>query len=157
MNSITVHKPFISLIDKRDIQNTLQVVLAELGLDPSKTLNVVIGDDQLLQNLNLNYLGNNRPTDVLSFEATEIDPDTGAPNLGDILISYPTAERQAIQAGHPVRNEIILLLTHGILHLAGLDHDTSASKKEMWEKQRELLKKMNVEINRISGDEDFHD
>ncbi len=157
MISVTIHKPFVKLIDKNEIKTTVKMVLSEMQIDPSKAINVVIGDDQLLQELNLAYLGNDRPTDVLSFEATEIDPASGEPNLGDILISYPTAERQANQAGHPVVNEIILLLTHGLLHLVGFDHDTSANKKIMWHKQSILLEKMKVEINRISGDEEFHD
>lgn len=157
MISVTIHKPFISIIDKIEIKTIVRIVLSELAIDPAKAVNVVIGDDRLLHDLNLNYLGKDRPTDVLSFEATEVDPNTGETNLGDILISYPTAERQANQAGHPVRNEILLLLTHGLLHLAGFDHDTPTSKKEMWQKQSTLLGKMNVEINRISGDEDFHD
>lgn len=157
MISITVNKPFIGLIDKKEVKSIILAVLREMPINANKSVNVVIGDDTLLQELNRDYLGHDRPTDVLSFEATEIDPATGETNLGDVIISYPTAERQAILAGHPVRNEILLLLIHGLLHLAGFDHDSPMEKKEMWHKQGALLESMHVEIKRISGDENFHD
>lgn len=157
MITITVNKPFVGLIDKKEVINTIQTVIREMSIKANKSVNVVFGDDTLLQQLNRDYLGHDNPTDVLSFEATELDPATGETNLGDVIISYPTAEKQAVLAGHPVRSEILLLLVHGLLHLAGFDHDSPAAKKEMWQKQGALLETMNVEIKRISGDEDFHD
>jgi probable rRNA maturation factor len=117
----------------------------------------MIGSDSFLQKLNLHYLGYNQPTDVLSFESHEINPETGSLTLGDIALSYPAAEKQALKAGHPVENEIILLLVHGILHLSGYDHRSKSEKQEMWQKQQSILDTLGVKINRISGDEEFHD
>lgn len=125
--------------------------------DQENDLSILIDSDLALQKLNKLYLGYDQPTDVLSFESNEVNPETGRISLGDIAISFPTAEKQALEAGHPVVNEIILLLIHGILHLSGYDHNTKTEKKEMWQKQQNILDKLGIKINRISGDEEFHD
>ena len=85
-------------------------------------LSIVITDDAKLQELNRQYLGSDMPTDVLSFPAEETDPDSGEIYLGDILISLPRASEQASAGGHPVEDELQLLVVHGALHLLGHDH-----------------------------------
>ena len=102
-------------------------------------LSVIVDDDSLLHELNLEYRGIDKPTDVLSFESHIIDPETGVENLGDILISYETAQKQAKEAEHAIEDEIRVLLIHGILHLSGYDHDNQQNKREMWDKQSELI------------------
>jgi probable rRNA maturation factor len=87
----------------------------------------------------LKHEGQAAPTDVLSFPAGDIDPDTGEPYLGDVLISFPRAEAQVKSAGHPVEEEIQLLVTHGILHLLGYDHAEPEAKERMWCAQEEIL------------------
>ncbi|MDP3450214.1 MAG: rRNA maturation RNase YbeY, partial [Anaerolineaceae bacterium] len=113
--------------------------------------------DAVLKKLNKLYRGINQPTDVLSFESDEINPETGFSTLGDIAISYPTAQKQALEANHPVENEVILLLIHAILHLSGYDHSTKEEKEEMWSEQQAVLDHIGIKINRIAGDEEFHD
>ena len=103
------------------------------------------------------FRGFDETTDVLSFESGEIDPETGHRYLGDIAISIQAAERQSLEAGHPLQNEMVLLITHAILHLIGYDHNTPDEKKAMWAKQQAVLDTLHVRINRISGDENFHD
>src|SRR5512141_671466 len=85
-------------------------------------LSIILADDARLHELNLNYLGVDAPTDVLSFPASETDPETGARYLGDILISVPRAQEQADAAGHDLAGEVQLLVVHGVLHLLGYDH-----------------------------------
>ncbi len=107
--------------------------MAEAGIS------IVLTDDEKLRNLNREYLGIDSPTDVLSFPASESDPDTGANYLGDILISIPRAKAQALEAGHALRDELQLLVVHGVLHLLGHDHAVARDKESMWQAQTDIL------------------
>jgi probable rRNA maturation factor len=102
-------------------------------------LSIVLTDNEHLQELNLNYLGIDAPTDVLSFPASETDPESGARYIGDILISIPRAQSQAEAAGHPLASEVQLLVVHGLLHLLGHDHAGPEEKARMWKAQAEIL------------------
>jgi probable rRNA maturation factor len=102
-------------------------------------LSIILTNDARLHELNLNYLGVDAPTDVLSFPASETDPETGARYLGDILISMPRAQEQANTAGHPLESEVQLLVVHGVLHLLGHDHAEAEEKSRMWKAQAEIL------------------
>jgi probable rRNA maturation factor len=102
-------------------------------------LSIILTDDARLHELNLNYLGVDSPTDVLSFPASETDPETGARYIGDILISVPRARSQAESAGHPLESEVQLLIVHGVLHLLGHDHAEAEDKARMWKAQAEIL------------------
>ncbi len=108
-------------------------------------ITVVLTDDAQLHELNRDYLGVDAPTDVLSFPASETDPETGAPYLGDILISIPRAGTQALAAGHPLESEVQLLVVHGVLHLLGYDHAEPEEKSKMWKAQDETLKLLGLE------------
>lgn len=107
-------------------------------------LTVVLTDDAQLQELNRDFLGIDAPTDVLSFPASETDPDSGAAYLGDVLISVPRAEAQARQAGHPLEAEIQLLVVHGVLHLLGHDHAETGERARMWAAQAEILQRLGL-------------
>ena len=102
-------------------------------------LSIVLTDNEHLQELNLNYLGIDAPTDVLSFPASETDPETGARYIGDILISIPRARAQAEAAGHALESEVQLLVIHGVLHLLGHDHAEPEEKSRMWKAQAEIF------------------
>jgi probable rRNA maturation factor len=102
-------------------------------------LSIVLTDDAQLHGLNRDYLGIDAPTDVLSFPASETDPETDRRYLGDILISVMRAEEQARAAGHPLETEAQLLTVHGTLHLLGFDHAAAADKARMWKAQAEVL------------------
>ncbi len=106
---------------------------------PDSELTIVLTDDARLKELNRDYLGIDAPTDVLSFPASETDPETGARYIGDILISIPRAKSQAKAAGHPLESEVQLLVVHGVLHLLGHDHADAEEKARMWKAQREIL------------------
>ena len=107
-------------------------------------LSIVLTDNEHLQELNLNYLGIDAPTDVLSFPASETDPESGARYIGDILISIPRAQSQADAAGHPLESEVQLLVVHGVLHLLGHDHAEPDDKARMWKAQAEILKSLGL-------------
>ncbi len=107
-------------------------------------LSVVFTDDSQLQQLNREYLGIDAPTDVLSFPASETDPESGGAYLGDILISVPRAAQQAEAAGHPLSSEVQLLVVHGVLHLLGYDHATVQEKSRMWSAQGTILESIGL-------------
>lgn len=131
------------------LQRIVQVVEATLrhgGVSHGEVTLVVAGDD-LLQQLNHTYREIDAPTDVLSFPAhddTEDQPPfVSAPEalnyLGDVVISFPTAERQAGAAGHSVADELCLLAVHGVLHLLGYDHTSAEEEADMWARQAQIL------------------
>lgn len=101
-------------------------------------LTVILSDDRHIQDLNRQYLNEDRPTDVLSFPMDGGEDDV-LPTmlLGDIVISVDTARRQAEEMGHSLRTECRILLVHALLHLFGYDHDKS---DEDWERMAELEK-----------------
>ena len=119
------------------IERAAQAVLAHESAEGDIT--VLLADNPRLQELNRDYLGIDAPTDVLSFPASETDPETGAHYLGDILISIPRAEEQAQSGGHPLEAELQLLVVHGVLHLLGYDHAEAGQKTKMWKVQAEIL------------------
>src|SRR5512140_2578059 len=121
------------------LQHAANVALEHQSQSLDSELSIILSDDTRLHELNLNYLGVDAPTDVLSFPASETDPETGARYLGDILISIPRAQSQADAAGHPLDSEVQLLVVHGVLHLLGHDHAEPEEKARMWNAQSEIL------------------
>ena len=100
------------------------------GVADGVALTVLTTDDETLQDLNSRFLGIDAPTDVLAFpEAAEAPLGEGeTPSLGEIAISVPTAVRQALELNHPLADELAHLLTHGILHLCGYDHEAGGEE-----------------------------
>ncbi|TVQ53186.1 MAG: rRNA maturation RNase YbeY [Spirulina sp. DLM2.Bin59] len=101
-------------------------------------------DDAEMQQYNAQYRGIDRPTDVLAFAALEqgfLPPlPPGEPlDLGDVIISVETAQRQAIAQGHSLEQELIWLASHGVLHLLGWDHPDELQLAAMLAKQTELI------------------
>lgn len=121
------------------LERTARAVLTHQKQSPDADLSIVLTDDARLKRLNRDYLGIDAPTDVLSFPASESDPQTGSPYLGDVLISIPRAKAQARVAGHALEAEVQLLVVHGVLHLLGHDHAEAKEKKKMWKAQAEIL------------------
>jgi probable rRNA maturation factor len=119
------------------IERAAQAALAHESAEGD--ISVVLADNPRLRELNREYLGIDAPTDVLSFPASETNPETGAHYLGDILISVPRAEEQAQSAGHALEAEVQLLVVHGVLHLLGYDHAEAKEKAKMWKAQAEIL------------------
>lgn len=124
---------------KRLLERAARAALTHQKRSPDADLSIVLTDNARLQRLNRDYLGIDAPTDVLSFPASESDPVTGSPYLGDILISIPRARAQAKTAGHALESEAQLLVVHGVLHLLGHDHAKPKEKAKMWKAQAEIL------------------
>lgn len=114
-------------------------------------LSVVVTTDDEIQDLNRQYAGEDRPTDVLSFSQEEGEAFISAPDeprhLGDVIISLETAARQAAEAGHDLDAEMAHLLAHGVLHLLGYDHAEAAEEREMRERERAVLAKAGIEAH----------
>jgi probable rRNA maturation factor len=110
---------------------------ADAGLDADVT--VMLSDDLRMQEINRQFLGIDAPTDVLAFPGGDIDPDTQAVYLGDIVISYPRALAQSSSVRHTVQDELQLLAVHGMLHLLGYDHAEPQDRAVMWAAQAEIL------------------
>ncbi len=123
-------------------RTALETLQQQSVLDADLTL--VVSDDDAIRELNRNFLGNDSPTDVLSFPANEMDPETGRRYLGDVIISLPRAREQAEGAGHPVEAELQLLVIHGVLHLLGYDHAEAEEKALMWAAQAQVLERIGM-------------
>lgn len=134
------------LIESNLLQRSAQEALKVAGSPLESELTIVLSDDAQLQALNLQYLGIDAPTDVLSFPANETDPDSGEIYLGDILISYPRAQAQASASGHSLQDELQLLVVHGVLHLLGYDHSDETEQARMWSIQAEILRHLGSSI-----------
>jgi probable rRNA maturation factor len=105
---------------------------------------VVVTDEQGIRELNRDFLGRDKVTDVLAF-ATQEDggPFVPAPEagkyLGDVIVCYPRAVQQALEQDHSVHEELALLVVHGVLHLLGYDHASEEEQAAMWALQDEIL------------------
>ncbi len=149
MINLMIEDIFEQKINPESIERAVYATLQDQSPDSEFDLSIVIDTDERIQELNNEYRGINAPTDVLSFSSEEIDPDTGNQYIGDIIISYPRAEQQALAAGHPVQNELQLLVVHGVLHLLGFDHSEEEEKQEMWSIQANILNKIGTHLNRL--------
>lgn len=98
-------------------------------------------DDPQITKLNKTYLNRNRPTDIIAFSQIEGDfSQLNAHLLGDLVISLETAQRNAEEDHATLKDEMVFLLIHGILHLLGYDHEGSVKQaREMEAKQAEVL------------------
>jgi probable rRNA maturation factor len=121
---------------------------ARLAVGLTGQVEVLLADDPTLRRLNKSFRGKNKPTDVLSFPTPDEIADTHA---GDLAISLETAARQAATYGHSLRDEVRILLLHGLLHLSGLDHETDNGQMAAREaKLRTKLKLSNTLIERTT-------
>ena len=107
---------------------------------PELELSLTLLDDAAMQELNRDWLGHDRPTDVIAFALGEGEAEP----LGDVYIGVERAIEQAAEAGVPVREELVRFAVHGTLHVLGYDHDEGAARQngEMWRRQEELVKRI---------------
>lgn len=145
----------------------LQKQVVEACLDyescPYETeVNILLTGDEQIRQINQEFRGIDRPTDVLSFPSIEYDnpgdfsnledavmdyfhPETGELILGDIVISVERANSQAKEYGHSLRREIAFLTAHSMFHLFGYDHMEENERIKMEEKQNHVLDKLNIQ------------
>lgn len=109
------------------VRRCCNATLVNEKFEGSAEVNVTFVDDAQIKELNEQYRHKNAPTDVLSFPMGEnrkfdLNPDTGAFVLGDVVISLETASLQAEKYGHSLQQEVAFLTVHSMLHILGYDH-----------------------------------
>lgn len=131
-------------VDEQRIQRLAVHALDEMHIHPDADLAIVFVDEPAMEVLHIQWMDEPGPTDVLSFPMDELRPGsevdiTPAGLLGDIVVCPSVAIAQAATAGHEPINEMLLLTTHGILHLLGFDHAEPDEEKAMFALQRQIL------------------
>lgn len=147
-----VEKQLKSQALKSQIRKTAKKLLSALGSEAVE-LSILLTDDSEMQELNKTYRGKDKTTDVLSFclaegEGVEFSGD----QLGDVVISIPTAAAQAESLGTGLHEELLRLLIHGVLHLHGFEHESvpESVAKEMQEKEEQLYSLLLPEITQAN-------
>lgn len=144
-----------------EVRRIARQVLAAAEIAPAVEVEVVLADDDTVHDLNRLYRGKDEATDVLSFAAHEgeafLHAPGEAPSLGEVIVSVPFVERQVASiagggAGVTVEGQLAHLLVHGLLHLAGLDHEQGeAEEAAMRAKEEALLQALGYEGRYVHG------
>ena len=122
--------------DSERAAGLIRRILADGGVRRG-VMEVTVVDDPAIHRLNAQFLGHDRPTDVLAFE---MESDPGAALLeGSVVVSDETALSRAGDYGWPAENELLLYVVHGVLHLVGYDDHAPDDEKLMRAKEREYL------------------
>jgi probable rRNA maturation factor len=130
--------------DEESLVRISRFILERLYVHPQTELSIILADAEAMAKLHVEWMDEPGPTDVLSFPMDELRPGSAdrpspAGLLGDIVLCPQVAEEQARAAGHSTAEELLLLTTHGVLHLLGYDHAEPEEYEEMFSLQRELL------------------
>ncbi|MBC8264517.1 MAG: rRNA maturation RNase YbeY [Anaerolineales bacterium] len=143
---IQVASRFRAEVDEESLHRVAAEVLWQEEVAEETELSLIITDDETIRELNHRFRGVDAPTDVLAFGAGTAEHFVSAPEsppyLGDVVISYQRALAQAEEFGHTVTEELKLLLTHGILHLLGYDHQEETEAQKMKEREEATLAKV---------------
>jgi len=130
--------------DELELVSLAKYVIGEMKVHPQADLCIKLVDEPAMETLHLQWMDLPGPTDVMSFPMDELrpgredkEPEDGV--LGDIVLCPSVAAKQAAEAGHAAEEELLLLTTHGLLHLLGFDHAEPDEEREMFELQRQLL------------------
>ncbi|HEV7955831.1 MAG: ybeY [Microbacteriaceae bacterium] len=131
-------------VDEAALQRLATFALDQLHVHPDADLAMLLVDEAAMEQLHVQWMDEPGPTDVLSFPMDELRPGTDefqtpAGLLGDIVLCPQVAIAQAETAGHSPLEEMLMLTTHGLLHLLGFDHAEPNEEKEMFALQREIL------------------
>lgn len=131
-------------LDELELVSCAKYVMQQMRVHPGADLCIRLVDEPAMEVLHVQWMDLPGPTDVMSFPMDELrpgregaEPEEGV--LGDIVLCPSVAAKQAAEAGHATEEELLLLTTHGILHLLGYDHAEPEEEKEMFELQRQLL------------------
>ena len=135
------------------VRRCCHAVLVQENFEGSAEISVTFVDDEQIKELNKKHRDIDKSTDVLSFPLGEngkydVNPETGAKILGDIVISMETAVRQAEEYGHPLQREVAFLTVHSMLHLLGYDHVNGGLEAvHMREKEEAVLTQLGLKRN----------
>jgi len=133
-------------VDESLIEGLIKATSEKLGISDS-LVEIILIDDEKIHEINKQYRGVDRPTDVISFAFQDMEDITisNITNLGEIYISLDKVKSQAKEYGHSERRELGFLTVHGLLHLLGYDHMNSEDEKEMFKLQEDILKVYGLE------------
>ncbi len=120
------------------VKNVLKALSRHEKVKGKKSISLAFLSQAQIRALNRKYRGKDKATDVLSFQITDKD------QLGEVLISYEQAKKQAKKMHHSTRTELQFLLVHGVLHLLGHDHVKPGETKKMFAMQEKILKSLNI-------------
>jgi probable rRNA maturation factor len=146
--NILVDEGFEAGVEPSWLEDIAQRVLAAEKAKSKTEVGIVVTGQEMVQQLNRNFRGQDEPTDVLAFSSREeavglptfiLAPD-GLSHLGEVIISYPQALKQAEEHSHSLKKELTILLIHGLLHLLGYDHEEGEQERQMQAREKELLK-----------------
>ncbi len=131
-------------VDEESLVRLTNFLFEALFIHPEAELSIILVDTSAMEKLHVEWMDEHGPTDVLSFPMDELRPGTPgrvtpAGLLGDIVLCPDVAASQGAAAGHSTNDELLLLTTHGVLHLLGYDHAEPDEEKEMFGLQRQLL------------------
>lgn len=131
------------------VEDCARAALEEEKIEDDAEVSVTLVDNSRIRELNKEFREIDRETDVLSFplgdeNGFEVDPDTDAILLGDIVISLEKAKSQSEEYGHSFRREVAFLVTHSLFHLLGYDHMTPEEETEMFAKQEKVLTNLGI-------------
>ena len=136
IEAVATGENWSDVLTQQDMEAAAGVVAAETGAHGDVAL--ALGDDTLLQQLNRDFRGKDKPTNVLSFPSGEDD------FLGDVAMSRETLRREAAEQDKDERSHALHLLVHGILHLLGYDHETDEQADVMESLERRVLEKLGI-------------
>jgi len=142
--SIEINNESTIPVDEATILRLAAYALDSMHVHADAELAIVLVDEGAMEQLHVQWMDEPGPTDVLSFPMDELRPGTEDAEtppglLGDIVLCPQVAQGQAETAGHSTLEELLLLTTHGVLHLLGFDHAEPAEEKEMFGIQRDIL------------------
>jgi len=142
--SVEINNESTIPVDETALQRLVSFALDEMHVHQDAELAIVLVDEAAMEQLHVQWMDEPGPTDVLSFPMDELRPGTEesitpAGLLGDIVLCPQVAIAQAETAGHSPLDEMLLLTTHGLLHLLGFDHAEPDDEKEMFGIQRDIL------------------
>ncbi len=142
--SVDVLNETDATLEEMELVACVRYVMRQMRVHPDADVCVRLVDEAAMEVLHVQWMDLPGPTDVMSFPMDELRPGRSDQEpaegvLGDIVLCPSVAERQAREAGHATEDELLLLTTHGMLHLLGFDHATPEEESEMFELQRQLL------------------
>jgi probable rRNA maturation factor len=133
------------------LREAAEATLEQQRVENACDVTVVITEDKVLRELNRRYRGLDATTDVLAFPNETKGPFvavSGFPRyLGDVIVSFPQAKTQALEAGNDLSAELQLLVVHGVLHLLGYDDQAEPERARMWQVQQAVLDELGVEVH----------
>ena len=154
MEIIISKEPETIIVDESIIEDIKRAVetIGELYDVKDSEVSITLTDNETIHELNRDYRGIDRPTDVLSFAFHESDEpeiitddiDEAIDTLGDIIIAVERAKTQSEDYGHSLRREIVFLTVHGMLHLLGYDHMEETDRLEMEKEQEYIMSQLGI-------------